>query len=187
MDLKLLRKIHHPYYHIEVPYADAVGGYSNIDLLLHFIGENFLHGRNAIGNAYVELTRRTDQKLGISRWAFNHRRWRTSKKMIQSLRQYYSIPKNVNRVDVSIPYRMCCIVASIVDCVNELKAKGVPMPSNLISLSNKMYRDAFFSVQTDAYNGMYANNRDTWALTHHPARYLNDCFNANGSPMQKKF
>lgn len=186
MERERLKKADGKYWKMDIPEMKLAYMYADMKALFIFIGSHYDHGKNeAIGNAYVELIRRTDVKLKVTQWWYRGK-LKTSKREIRA----FIMPKAMKEpmlVQVRIPYKAYYIMGSIVDCVNELIEMNVEIPIELKKAMGKLYRDAFYYEQIKLYESDREEKKREWEEDEFIAWYLHDDFFSPVSPFARIF
>jgi hypothetical protein len=134
----------------------------NIHNLFKFIGRNvddstkkitYLSDENAVmSRAYRAIMKETDRLIGVS-WSFRGHK-RTSKKEVSSLIRYYK------RNSVRCPFKIGFIAEAIINIVENIESdKKIGLPKELSRFCGDVYRDAFFNLHYNLFNGLYGDER----------------------------
>lgn len=153
MDKKLIYgQGYNKYLRISLPKETTNTVNANFDELLKFIGKYIPYkDKDPIPSAYMVIRKKTNQLLGLD---WRNQILRTSKREIAALRFYYKNNDLEHPLLIKMPYKLAYIFKAILLLVEEIKAKGVSIPSELTPLINKTYRLAFYSQQTKAYDAI---------------------------------
>ena len=174
---------YHKYYRIALP--NNVAGKINVDAeaLFRFIGEHKPYREKGhLGSAYKQIRIKTDKALNLT--VFDGV-LRTSKREVASVLTYYRYLTDFeyfNELYVKIPYKIVYIFGAIKELVDEIRAEGHNIPTELKDVIGMTYQIAFYKNHRDAYDAM---DRDTMICDAQLA--LRDDFVGVDSPFNQRF
>lgn len=187
MNVTVLESYEARYMKVPITIVETETSYTNMRSLFYFIGShNELHSSDpdvAIGYAYKLIRKKTNKKVNYSWYYLKHRSRKTSKAEVKALvRSEYDKKKNENVM--KIPFKSYQLMEAIIECVDELKAKGILLPKELNHFYGQFYGDVFMEKQRRKCINQYNTKGATWPANC-PKRYLYDDFTNINSPFYK--
>ena len=182
MKKERLEKAESKYMYVPIDPVEAQTVYSNLLGLLSFIGDKNATSniQYPLGVAYRLIRRKVDIKLGYS---WRNRKKRTSKSEVKSL---VLASKRFTRNPVMrIPYKSYQLMEAVIECVEELSAKGIPLHSDYQHFYGQLYGHVFMNKQIQMTRQEYALFGESWNENEDPKYYLYEDFEDMASPFNK--
>lgn len=187
MNVTVLESSVAKYMRVPITIVETETSYTNMRSLFYFIGSyNESHSSDpdvAIGHAYKLIRKKANKKVNYSWHCLKHKNLKTSKAEVKALiHSEYDKKKNTNVM--KIPFKSYQLMETIIECVDELKARGIVFPEELKCFYGQLYGDVLMEKQKRKCINQYTAKGATWPANC-PKRHLYDDFTNTNSPFNK--